>query len=183
MHPIFTEVLSVPGTVLSQVMELASTKARVCTWVLLTLCPGHYSKGIRYYRDKMLSKEYNLDISHLCFWKISLPPKFTQINLHKSDLVKQPLYFHYSFLKQQQNDLFATQPSPHHFIFYFFGCCGACGILVPWAGMEPGPSTVKAGVLTTEPPGNSPHHFNMQRSRKESHCKIGWLSLIITLNN
>ena len=32
----------------------------------------------------------------------------------------------------------------------------ACGILVPWPGVEPGPSAVEGAVLTSGLPGNSP---------------------------
>ena len=37
----------------------------------------------------------------------------------------------------------------------FWLCCVACGILVPWPGIEPGPQQWKHRVLTTGPPGNS----------------------------
>lgn len=41
--------------------------------------------------------------------------------------------------------------------FFFFGLCQeACGILVPWPGVEPGPSAVEGAVLTSGLPGNSP---------------------------
>ena len=41
------------------------------------------------------------------------------------------------------------------FMFCFFGH-EACGILVPWPGVEPMPSALEGKVLTTEPPGKSP---------------------------
>ena len=34
-------------------------------------------------------------------------------------------------------------------IFIFWLCCAACGILVPWPGMEPMPPTVETQVLIT----------------------------------
>ena len=37
----------------------------------------------------------------------------------------------------------------------FFGC-EACGILVPWLGIEPAPSALEGEVLSTGPPGKSP---------------------------
>ena len=40
------------------------------------------------------------------------------------------------------------------FFFLFWPHCTACGILVPWPGIEPGPPGVK--VLTTGLRGNSP---------------------------
>ena len=40
----------------------------------------------------------------------------------------------------------------------------ACGILVPCPGIEPRPIAVKAQVLTTGPPGNSPNVFNIVTS-------------------
>ena len=43
--------------------------------------------------------------------------------------------------------------------FFFFSlswlCCSACGSLVPWPGIEPGPRQWKHRVLTTGQPGNS----------------------------
>lgn len=62
---IYQGVLSVPGTGLSQVIELTSAGARVWAWLPLTLCSGCHSKGSRYYTNKVLSMEYNLDISYL----------------------------------------------------------------------------------------------------------------------
>ena len=42
------------------------------------------------------------------------------------------------------------------FVFYCFWLCHeACGILVPWPGIEPAPSALKGKVLTTGPPGKS----------------------------
>ena len=35
-------------------------------------------------------------------------------------------------------------------------CCVACGLLVPWAGMEPESPALEGGALTTGPPGKSP---------------------------
>ena len=45
-----------------------------------------------------------------------------------------------------------------HFCFFGGGAqCVACGILVPWPGIEPvHPQQWKSGVLTTGSPGNSP---------------------------
>lgn len=41
------------------------------------------------------------------------------------------------------------------FFFFFFRLrCEACGILVPWAGIIPGPWQWKCWVLTIGPPGN-----------------------------
>ena len=42
----------------------------------------------------------------------------------------------------------------HHSFFFFF-CCTACGILVPWPGIEPGPQQWEHWVLITGLPGNS----------------------------
>ena len=39
-------------------------------------------------------------------------------------------------------------------MFWFFGH-EACGILTPWAGIEPAPPALKGKVLTTGPPGKS----------------------------
>ena len=51
------------------------------------------------------------------------------------------------------------------FFFFSFECplflageeprCMACGILVPWLGIEPRPLKWKPGILTIRPPGNS----------------------------
>ena len=40
-----------------------------------------------------------------------------------------------------------------------FRCSEACGILVPWPGIELKSSELKARVLTTEPPGKSPQIY------------------------
>ena len=42
------------------------------------------------------------------------------------------------------------------FMFWFFGP-EACGILVSPTGIEPVSSVLQGEVLTTEPPGKSPH--------------------------
>ena len=34
-----------------------------------------------------------------------------------------------------------------------FSCCTACGILVPWPGIEPMSPALQGGFLTTGPPG------------------------------
>ena len=39
-------------------------------------------------------------------------------------------------------------------MFWFFGL-EACGILIPWPGIEPMPPTLEGEVLTSEPPGKS----------------------------
>ena len=39
-------------------------------------------------------------------------------------------------------------------MFWFFGL-EACGILIPWPGIEPMPPTLEGEVLTNEPPGKS----------------------------
>ena len=47
-------------------------------------------------------------------------------------------------------------------IFFFFLAaqyCAACGILVPWPGINLCPLQWKGGVLTTGPPGKSPDFF------------------------
>ena len=44
---------------------------------------------------------------------------------------------------------------PFFFFFSFWTCCGACGILVPWPGIEPGPQWWKPRILTTRLSGNS----------------------------
>ena len=52
-------------------------------------------------------------------------------------------------------------------MFFLFGCTGsllwlnpaACGILVPWPGIEPVSPAWKGGFLTPGSPGKSPHHF------------------------
>ena len=41
-------------------------------------------------------------------------------------------------------------------LFFFWLHQEACGILVPWPGVEPGPSAVEGAVLTSGLPGNSP---------------------------
>ena len=41
--------------------------------------------------------------------------------------------------------------------FFLWLQCTACGIVVPWPGIKPGPSAVKAQNLTHWPPGKSPH--------------------------
>ena len=38
--------------------------------------------------------------------------------------------------------------------FFFWLHCLACGILVPWPGIEPEPPALECRVLTTGPPGN-----------------------------
>ena len=44
----------------------------------------------------------------------------------------------------------------HHFssMFWIFGC-KACGVLVPWPGIEPVSPALQGGFLTTGPPGKS----------------------------
>ena len=46
-------------------------------------------------------------------------------------------------------------------IIFFFFCLhrGACGILVPWSGIEPSPSAIKAQSLNHWTPGEFPHSF------------------------
>lgn len=44
------------------------------------------------------------------------------------------------------------------FLFNFWPRYTACGILVSWLGLEPGPPAVKWGVLITGPPGKSLTH-------------------------
>ena len=44
---------------------------------------------------------------------------------------------------------------PNRIFFFFWLSCEACGILVPWPGIEPGPLAVKAQSLTTGRPRNS----------------------------
>ena len=66
------------------------------------------------------------------------------------------------------------------FIFIlFWSCCMACGILVPWPGIEPVASAVEAEVLTPWLPGNSPENFNKQiflgsslSTKPSSHCTV-----------
>ena len=42
------------------------------------------------------------------------------------------------------------------FLFWFFGW-EACGVLVPWLGIEPTPSALEGEVLATGPPGKFPN--------------------------
>ena len=52
------------------------------------------------------------------------------------------------------------QGSPYENLFFFFGhIMWLVGFLVPWLGIELGPSAVKAQVLTTGLPGNSQEAF------------------------
>ena len=43
------------------------------------------------------------------------------------------------------------------YVLIFWGC-KACGILVPWPGIEPAPPALEDKALTTGPPGNSLSH-------------------------
>ena len=42
--------------------------------------------------------------------------------------------------------------------------CVACGILLPWPGLNPGPQQWEHGVLTTGPPGNSQHYLYLKHN-------------------
>ena len=53
--------------------------------------------------------------------------------------------------------LASAHPTSSRVFFFFWLHKEACGILVPWPGVEPGPSTVEGAVLTSGLPGNSPH--------------------------
>ena len=46
-------------------------------------------------------------------------------------------------------------------MFWFFGR-EACGILAPRPGIEPAPPALEGEVLTTGPPGKSPHFRNQK---------------------
>ena len=48
---------------------------------------------------------------------------------------------------------------PALFIYFFWPCLVACGILVPRPGIEPRPSAVKAQSPNHRPPENSPVHL------------------------
>ena len=50
--------------------------------------------------------------------------------------------------------LASAHPAPSHFFFWLHQ--EACGILVPWPGVEPGPSAMEGAGLTSGLPGNSP---------------------------
>ena len=47
--------------------------------------------------------------------------------------------------------------SQYCIFFFFWPCHLTCGILVPQPGIEPRPRQWERRVLTTGPPGNSPH--------------------------
>ena len=64
------------------------------------------------------------------------------------------------------------------FIFYFWPHSTACGISVPWPGIEPRPQQWKHWILTTRPPGNS-HAFlflivNFYYKTTTTSVKKGW---------
>ena len=42
-----------------------------------------------------------------------------------------------------------------YLFIYFWPHCMACGILLSWPGVDPGPPAMKPWVLTTGPPGKS----------------------------
>ena len=42
-------------------------------------------------------------------------------------------------------------------------CSAVCGILIPWAGIEPASPTLQVGFFTTEPPGKSPEFSSFLR--------------------
>ena len=50
----------------------------------------------------------------------------------------------------------STLKNIYLFIFFFWPCCTACGILVPWLGIESMPPAVECGFLTSGPPGMFP---------------------------
>ena len=52
----------------------------------------------------------------------------------------------------------ASVPTPHIFVCFWLHHT-ACGILVPWPGIELGSTAVKTQVLTSGPPGISPYIF------------------------
>ena len=44
-------------------------------------------------------------------------------------------------------------------MFFFFFDGETCGILAPWPGIEPSPTTLEAEVLTTGSLGKSPNKY------------------------
>ena len=65
-----------------------------------------------------------------------------------------------------------------HFLVFWL-CCVACGILVPWPGMEPVPLHCKCRVLTTGLPGKS-CSVVFQKSWSPSLCRLKKENLIKT---
>ena len=66
--------------------------------------------------------------------------------------------------------------------FFFWPHCTACGILVPWCGIEP----VRHGVLTTAPPGESLNlilklwdkpHWYMEGFKMVQETSFRWVSM------
>ena len=62
-------------------------------------------------------------------------------------------------------------------MFWYFGP-EACGILVPWPGMEPTAPALKGEFLTTGPPGEVPIHVFCVLL--QFICFDGWLYVIPT---
>ena len=75
-----------------------------------------------------------------------------------SELIKW-WFSSFLFIKVFRTSLYSLPPLPHlliHFIYLNVWLCHeACGILVPWPGIEPGPWQGKHQVLTTGPSENS----------------------------
>ena len=64
-------------------------------------------------------------------------------------------------------------------------CPLACGILVPWPGMEPTPPALEGGLLTTGPPGQSQQlqfrDGNIGICQQQSKVKFSYLKVKIHL--
>ena len=98
-------------------------------------------------------------------------PLFCLVSLETKTLER------FETLKFNENQYFFTIKS-FLFVCLFGGggvwpCCAACGILVPWPGIEPRAQQWKRQALTTGPPGNSQEFYKSTRRRQTVQGKRG----------
>ena len=145
-------------------------------------------KGKGHWESQPFACSYSLYYRHVLFGKQGLPspcPTSPSKNFrlqcfkwNTNSLVC--LELHYSLLlnwfsRVTQNRLSSLFPWIIKLLFFRGSACyTACGILVPWGGVEPGPLHWEHGVLTTRP-GNSPiFFFPIRTAYKISIPQTGW---------
>lgn len=91
---------------------------------------------------------WNPFYSHRSFYRMSYVSYERLVWFHVKDILEEVSVIIGLFLKTCSHKNF-------FFLFNFWPCYTACGRLVSWLGLEPGPPAVKCGVLITGPPGKS----------------------------
>ena len=112
--------------------------------------------------------------------------------LNLSQYIFEYLLFFRFFILSFRSSCLLFSLSLFFCLFFFWGffgpCFAACGILVPWPGIEPMPPAVEAWSLNRWTPGKSllfsflclfPHSFTFSTSLYTEFCELAYSSAFL----